>query len=65
MTGTILNHVIAQGRYIGPIIEMVTVQNEDGYSFAYHIRYQREVSPNSGWFLDRDVRFIKALEGAV
>lgn len=63
MTETLTVHVIAQGRYIGTIIETVPVQNEHGYSTAYHIRYQREVTPYAGWFLARDVRAIKSMEG--
>lgn len=48
--------VVAQGRYIGRILAEVQVQNEHGYSTAYHIQFQREVEPRSGWFLARDIQ---------
>lgn len=50
---------IAQGRYIGRVIDVVAVQNEHGYSVAYRIRYQREIEPNTGWFLAHDVRALR------
>lgn len=47
--------VLVQGRYFGTVRQSVPVQNEHGYSFAYLVRYQREVEPREGWFLARDV----------
>jgi hypothetical protein len=59
MTPPVNARVIAQGRYIGKVIEAVPVQNEHGYSTAYRIHYQRECSPNTGWFLARDIETWK------
>lgn len=56
--------VLALGRYLGTVIAIAAVVNEHEHTTAYHIRYQREVSPNSGWFLARDVRAMHSIEGA-
>lgn len=56
--------VLALGRYLGTVIAIAAVTNEHEHTTAYHIHYQREVTPNSGWFLARDVRAIKPMEGA-
>lgn len=52
------SQVLAQGRYLGRLLESVHVQNEHGYSFAYRVQYQREIDPCAGWFLGRDVESV-------